>query len=519
LTLPGCGVPQEGEATPLSGTDQLGAGTSGPVVAEAQAYLNRFGYFPNAELAAEFPSWRPVMKDAPKQAGVLDAVTIEALARFQRTSGLPVTGTLTPETLAAMRAGRCGVPDGDVAAEKREDKFAVKASANRFSPNSNITYRFASQISLGQVQWAQAHALINAGIQTWAQFSNLTFTEVTNGGDMEIVFQNIDGPDKSQAQFTSPPFQRLVFDTSEAWTVQKVLAVATHEAGHMNGLNHSTVVDAIGAIPVMYPINVTVSTLTDDDAIGTNSIFNSWEQMPGLAIDVGVNTTSNVGTDDVWVLGTDCSPYRWNGAGWTVLPGVFGTHIDATPFGTAVVVGMDQRLYWSTSAGAWVEMPGGGQAFDVGVSRQNAIWVIGLDRQAYVYNPVTQAWNAQGGPANQIAIDVDSRGKPWVVTSAHEMWSGPAPWSLIGTGLGSDVGVGGKKQDWVFAVGSNSAPYLLDVQSPLTVSCGVGCTLSEPATSAFVGLGGTLTRISAGTHGRSWVLNAAHQIFRRLEMR
>jgi hypothetical protein len=516
--MPGCGVPQDGEVASLSGTDQLGLGASGPLVAEAHAYLNRFGYFPNAELAAEFPSWRPVMKDAPNQAGILDAVMSEALARLQQTAGLPVTGTLTAETLAVMREGRCGVPDGDVAAEKREDKFAVKASANRWLPNSNITYRFTSQIALGQVQWPQAHALINAGIQTWAQFSNLTFTEVTNGGDMQIVFQNIDGQGKIQGQFTSPPFQKLVFDTSEAWTVQRVLSVATHEAGHMNGLEHSTVVDAMGAIPVMYPANVTVSTLTDDDAIATNSIFNSWEQIAGLAIDVGVNITS-VGTDDVWVLGTDCSPYRWNGAGWTGLPGVFGTKIDATPFGTAVVVGTDQRLYWSTSAGAWVEMPGGGQAFDVGVSRQNNIWAIGLDRQAYVFNPVTQAWNGQGGPANQIAIDVDSRGRPWVVTSGHEMWSGPAPWSLAATGIGSDVGVGGKKQDWVFTLGTNGAPYLLDVQPALTLDCGPGCTLSEPFTSAFIGLGGTVTRISAGTHGRSWALNAAHQIFRRLEMR
>jgi hypothetical protein len=515
--MPGCGAPKEDETAPLSGNDQLGLGASGPLVAEAQAYLNRFGYFPNAELAAQFPSWRPVMKDAPKQEGVLDAVMIEALARLQQTAGLPVTGTLTAETLAVMREGRCGVPDGDVAAEQREDKFAVKAKENRFT-FFNIFYRFASQSSLGQVTWPQARALINAGIQAWAPFSSLTFTEVTNGGEMEIAFQNIDGPGKVQAQFTSPPFQRLVFDTSEAWTVQKVLAVATHEAGHMSGLNHSTVVEATGAIPVMYPINVTVSTLTDDDAIGANSIFNSWEQMPGLAIDVGVNTTSNVGTDDVWVLGTDSSPYRWNGAGWTGLPGVFGTRIDATPFGTAVVVGTDQRLYW-TSAGGWVEMPGGGQALDVGISRQNNIWVIGLDKQAYVYNPVTQAWNARGGPANQIAIDVDSRGRPWVVTSGHEMWLGPAPWSLVATGLGSDVGVGGKKQDWVFPIGNDSALYLLDVQPPLTLDCGPGCTLSEPGTNAFVSLKGTFSRVSVGTHGRTWALNAAHQIFRRREMR
>lgn len=38
---------------------ELRLGDVGPEVAEAYAYLQRFGYFPNPELAAQFPGWTP----------------------------------------------------------------------------------------------------------------------------------------------------------------------------------------------------------------------------------------------------------------------------------------------------------------------------------------------------------------------------------------------------------------------------------------------------------------------------
>ena len=51
-------------------------------VAELQRYLARYGYLPNAELAAAHPGWRPIVDRSPAS-GVFDGPTSDALSELQ----------------------------------------------------------------------------------------------------------------------------------------------------------------------------------------------------------------------------------------------------------------------------------------------------------------------------------------------------------------------------------------------------------------------------------------------------
>jgi hypothetical protein len=487
--------------------------------------LRRFGYFPNAELSEQYPSWQPFVKEAPAQPDVVDGNMQAALRELQRNLGLPVTGTLTADTLAAMQQERCGVPDGEVSAS-RVDKFALQGASNRWT-KTNITFRFATAGGLGALTQNQVRAAISNGIHAWEANTNLTFSEVTSGGDFAITFHNMDGPGNILARGGAPPAPAMEFDSSESWSLLPLVAVAQHEAGHLIGLDHSSFGDSALGFPVMHPINHNVTTFTDDDNMGANAVYNGWEQIPGVAIDIGVNSIAGTTGDVVWVVGNDNIPYRWNGSGWIQTGGVSANRIDVDAQGHGVVVATDGRiLRHQFSTPAWVELPGGGRAKDVGVAQNGAIWVIGLDNLAYNFNPGNGTWTGNGGPAGQIAIDVTPTGQPWVVTSNNELWVGPAPWAKHSTGIGSDVGLGGKNngpgtREWLFVIAQNSAPYVLDRQEALSVSfpCGTSlCSSTAPLTNTWVPMGGIATRVAAGSRGRSWLVTSSGQIFRRMEM-
>ena len=69
-------------------------GTQHPDINKVQNYLTRYGYLTRII-----------------SPGILDEHTSEALTTFQQVIGLEPTGTLTPETVAALELPRCGTPD------------------------------------------------------------------------------------------------------------------------------------------------------------------------------------------------------------------------------------------------------------------------------------------------------------------------------------------------------------------------------------------------------------------------
>ena len=494
-------------------------GERGPEIEKANLFLSQFGYFPSAKLSSTFPGFRPVVTEAPGDSSLFDERTEQALRKFQALYGLEVSGTLNAETRDAMALPRCGNPDVDEA-EKRVDKWALlPGSWNK----TTIKVRFAdlgSSLIAGETA-AGCRAIIMNAVRVWEQVTNLTFVETTGAADLTITYANIDGAGGALAQANAPPNQFLNFDTSEKWDLATLQNAATHEAGHMIGLHHTSISNAFSK-PMMWPAATGRTTLDDDDRIAANVRYNDWKLQPGLAIDIGVNSLAGLGystAESVWVLGTDKATYRWNGSNWTYVAGMTGTRLDVDNTGKAWVVTGSNKIYKYTND-AWTEVPGGGLAYDVGLGAKGDAWVIGLDRKAWRHNGA--GWVYQGGPANQVAIDVDVVGLPWVLTSAGKLHRQGADgvWREITSGMGLDIGVGGNStgldtDNYPWLIGLDSAVWAYSNQSALGADPNAG---GAPASDSWVRTNGIAARIAVAPRGAPWVVTSNGNIFRRLEL-
>lgn len=104
----------------------------------------------------------------------------------------------------------------------------------------------------------------------------------------------------------------------------------------------------------------------------------SWTKMAGSAVRVDVDALGNA-----WVVNAGGAVYRWNGTGWTNVPGVAGR--------------------------------------DVGIGADGAVFVTGTDNMTYRWNGGT-GWDKRTGAGN--SISVDATGVPLLVDSAGAIYKG-----------------------------------------------------------------------------------------------
>lgn len=516
-------IEEADEALPLAN------GASGPLVREANEYLLTYGYFPNAKLSESFPGFRPVVPRAPADMNRFDENTELSIRKFQQNLALPVNGLLDAETLALMHKPRCGSPDRDPSDPHLAQKWAL--NGGRWNKTA-ITFRFATpNTGLGSLTAAQTRTAITNGIRTWESVTNLTFAEVASGGDFVINYAAIDGGGNILAQASAPPSPGMGFDTAEGWTVNFLQSVAIHEAGHVIGLGHSSV-DGGGVFQpaVMWPVASGRLWLHEDDIIASNSLYNAWEKMPGLATDIGVNSLSTAPADVVWILGHSFAnghaAYHWNGSAWDEKPGVRGLRIDVDKDGDAWMIGNNNRIYRTSGFGpaTWEEVPGDGHGTDIGIGPDGDVFIIGMNGNAYRYDTSIQDWVSAGGPGNGIAIDVDIDGTPWVIKSNNEVWfrNMANTWVQQANALGQDVGIGGTSDAFAvmsyrWVIGMDDAPWIHDEQSSVSIPCGAGSCVT-PSADQWVRVAGGAKRISAGRQGRAYLVNSAGNIYRRLEL-
>jgi len=241
----------------------------------------------------------------------------EAIKTYQKNFNLNVTGELDDMTLRQVMLPRCGVAD---IINGTTSMNAGKDTETTSNSDSKLRFHTVTHFTVfpGQPRWPEGKqeltyaffpgneltetvkSVFATAFARWSEVTTLKFTETTlySGADIKIGFFNgdhgdgepFDGSLGTLAHAFSPRNGRFHLDAAEDWVVSgdvsksslptavDLESVAVHEIGHLLGLGHSSVEEAI-----MFP---TISSrmkkvvLAEDDVrgiqylYGTNPSFN-----------------------------------------------------------------------------------------------------------------------------------------------------------------------------------------------------------------------------------------------------
>lgn len=265
-------------------------------LANLKSYFQRFGYIPHAP-----PS---------NFSDDFDDALESAIKTYQKNFNLNVTGVLDDATLRQIVLPRCGVADiingtttmnagrQNQTASFGKPRFHTVAHFSLFpgmprwpEGTEELTYAFFPGNELSEA----VKSVFAAAFARWAEVTSLRFRETASyfGADIRIGFfsgdhgdgEPFDGSLGTLAHAFSPTNGRFHLDAAEDWVVsgdvtRSALAtavdlesVAVHEIGHLLGLGHSSVEEA-----VMFP---TISSrrkkvvLAEDDITGIQFLYGS----------------------------------------------------------------------------------------------------------------------------------------------------------------------------------------------------------------------------------------------------
>ncbi|XP_058077104.1 metalloendoproteinase 2-MMP-like [Magnolia sinica] len=254
-------------------------------------YLGKFGYLPHHHRN----------KTGSGDDDMFDDSLESAIKTYQLNYHLNVTGILDGKTLQDMALPRCGVPDiVDGNSSMRSGKkrhlgsmhhtvahFRFFPSNPRWPPSKRqLTYGFLPGV---QVIGAQdLRSICRSAFDRWARVSHFTFQETqdVNTADLKIGFYRgnhgdtapFDGSGGILAHAFAPTDGRFHFDADERWATNPVAgafdveSIAVHEIGHLLGLGHSSVREAI-MFPTISP-GVKKVNLHGDDVQGIQTLYN-----------------------------------------------------------------------------------------------------------------------------------------------------------------------------------------------------------------------------------------------------
>ncbi|XP_052784739.1 matrix metalloproteinase-2-like [Mya arenaria] len=182
----------------------------------------------------------------------------QAVSKFQKLAGLPVTGELDVETRWTMQLPRCGVKDAQGTGNRaRRKRYALHGSKWR---KREIAYRISQYSRKVPVDAVQVE--LQRAFDLWSEVIPIKFIRKDYGPvDIEIKFVNghhgdntpFDGSGQTLAHAYFPQYgSDAHFDDDEKWTINiadgvNLYQVAAHEFGHSLGLAHSDVRSALMA--------------------------------------------------------------------------------------------------------------------------------------------------------------------------------------------------------------------------------------------------------------------------------
>ncbi|KAL4017622.1 hypothetical protein IC575_021180 [Cucumis melo] len=243
-------------------------------------YLKRYGYLitnvPNTDSNDTF-----------------DVLLESAIKTFQKYHSLNVSGVLDKETLTLMSLPRCGISDIVHNNNVMDNNIQMNSSSFHshytFLPGNpkwpiskyNLKYTFLEGFPNDFKE-----PVMNA-MDQWALFSLFRFSETIGGEEVDITFNFVrgnhgdghpfDGKGGVLAHAFGPLDGRVHFDWDEDWADGSVGGfinvgmVALHELGHVLGLAHSTIRDAI-MWPYMH-VGEQTRGLQFDDIEGIQTLY------------------------------------------------------------------------------------------------------------------------------------------------------------------------------------------------------------------------------------------------------
>ncbi|BAT96770.1 hypothetical protein LR48_Vigan11g171500 [Vigna angularis] len=286
-------------------------GTKIAGISQFKRYLHRFGYLQNNNNSFN---------------DEFDVVLESALVRYQGNLGLQVTGKLDSDTVAQMITPRCGDPDTNTRHQNHDQNHVHKVHSSKnfvFFPGKprwsrsmpmTLTYAFSRENMIHSLSMKDIREAFRKAFLRWASVIPVSFVEVSDSevSDLKIGFykgehgdgEPFDGVLGVLAHSFSPEIGRLHLDAAETWavdfeaTVSEVAvdleSVATHEIGHLLGLSHSSVKDAV-MYPSLRPQDKRAN-LNIDDIKGVQSLYGSnpnFRSEWSLESDMSANKGSN----------------------------------------------------------------------------------------------------------------------------------------------------------------------------------------------------------------------------------
>lgn len=425
LVLTGCStaddVADEKGPTDERAGDVLSPGATGANVKGVYDYLARYGYFPSAELAARYPDFVPIVAEAPKDPSHFDEHLEQGVRAYQRNAGLPETGVVDAATSALMAEERCEWPDGyhggadAIVHDHATDGESASGGATipKFATYGGNRRNFSWSIesSPSGVSVEVVASLFQEMVNEWKTVYETTLPRAAKGaGEKKFYFTKVDGPSRdldgdgvcslikgdTGCKLGEAGGDVMRIDSEENWEFtgtpnnptapynQRKIdfrSVFLHELGHLLGLHHSSVTDA-----VMYGRTVRGSTrrvLTFDDKQAVRASYALWQQItaPASMTDVGAHGR-------VYVISNQPT-----GGGFKIYRWIVGTQWE-TLDGGAVRVAVDarQRAWVVNDAGniyhrkednsGWRQVAGCGR--DIAVSHNGPLAVVGCDGNIHV---------------------------------------------------------------------------------------------------------------------------------------